>query len=106
MSHQFHPFPSCQERVSEGACDNGCGPGVELLKVEANLCPLSVVLADGSSAAISSGKERALVVVEEEGQEERDSEMGRLGFGAESVEAWNSSCLAQFSNFLSMPTKG
>lgn len=58
MSHQFHPFPSCQERVSEGACDNGCGPGVELLKVEANLCPLSVVLADGSSAAISSGKER------------------------------------------------
>lgn len=45
-------------------------------------------------------------MVEEEGQEERDSEMGRLGFGAESVEAWNSSCLAQFSNFLSMPTKG
>ena len=45
-------------------------------------------------------------MVEEEGQEERYSEMRRLGFEAESVEAWNSSCLAQFSNFLSMPTKG
>ena len=42
------------------------------------ICPLNVVLADGSSMATSSGEERAIVVVREVSLEERDNSMGHL----------------------------
>ena len=59
-------------------------------------------MADGSAASTSSGYKRALVVVGETNPEESNFKR-RLECG-ESTEEWKSPCLAQFSDFLGMPT--
>ncbi|RVW96305.1 Transposon TX1 uncharacterized 149 kDa protein [Vitis vinifera] len=64
-----------------------------------------MVLADGRGEEGCSGEEMAMVLVGETSIDEKYSLRQTVG-GTESVEDWKSSCLAQFSDFLGMPTTG
>ena len=79
--------------------------GEEMVEADVGIRPLNMVLAGGSVAVASSEEERALVVVGETSLDESNS-LRQLVLGAESDGEWNSSCLAQFSDFLGMPTMG
>ena len=117
--YSSHPFPlvsqgvrgfssssiSCRKRAAKGFQSRGCGSGTEMVEADAGIHPLNMVLADGSVAVASSREERALVVVGETSLDESNS-LRQLVLGAESDGEWNSSCLAQFSDFLGMPTMG
>ena len=77
--------------------------GIEVVETKVSIHPLNMVLADRSVVAAYFEEEKALVVVRETSPDEKNS-LRQLEFGAESDEEWNSSCLAQFSDCLGMPT--
>ena len=97
--------PSCRKRAAKGDCSRVCGLGTEVVEADVSICRLRVVLADGSVAVTSFREERVLVVVGETSPEESNF-MRRLEYGAKSAKEWKSSCLAQFSDILGMPTTG
>lgn len=96
---------SCRKRAANGARRRGCGSVTEMGGVEGDISPLNMVVADGRDEAGCSGEEMAMVLVGETSFDERNSLRQTVG-GTESVEEWKSSCLAQFSEFLGMPTMG
>ena len=98
-------FPSHQKRVAKRDCSRVCGLGIEVVEADVSIRPLSVVLADKSVATTPSREERALVVVGKTSPKEINF-MRWLECATESTKEWKSSCLAQFSDFLGMPTMG
>ena len=76
-----------------------------MVGVDGDISPLNMVLVEGRDEAACSREEMAMVLVGETSIDERNSLRQTVG-GTESVEEWNSSCLAQFSDFLGMPTTG
>ena len=76
-----------------------------MVGVDADISPLNMVLVDGSVEAASSVEEMALVLVGETSLNESNP-LRQPMVGAESDGEWKSSCLAQFSDFLGMPTTG
>lgn len=77
--------------------------GMEMVEAETSIRPLKMVLADGSSASASFGEEMVLVVVRKTSPDVSNS-FRQFELGVESIGEWNSSCLAQFNDFLGMPT--
>ena len=97
--------PSCRKRTASGSRRRGCGSATAMEGVDGDISPLNMVLADGRGEEGCSGEEMAMVLVEETSTDEKYSLRQTVG-GTESVEDWKSSCLAQFSDFLGMPTTG
>ena len=96
---------SCRKRAANGSRRHGCGSATEMVGVDGDISPQNMVLADGKNEAVCSEEEMAMVLVGETSIDERNSLRQTVG-GTESVEEWKSSCLAQFSDFLGMPTTG
>ena len=96
---------SCRKRTASGSRRRGCGSATEMEGVDGDISPLNMVLADGRGEEGCSGEEMAMVLVGETSTDEKYSLRQTVG-GTESVEDWKSSCLAQFSDFLGMPTTG
>ena len=84
---------------------HGCGSTTEMVGVDADISPLNMVLVDGSVEAASSVEEMALVLVGETSLNESNP-LRQPMVGAESDGEWKSSCLAQFSDFMGIPTTG
>ena len=101
----FSSSISCRKRAANGFRRRGCGSATEMVGVDADISPLNMVLADGSVEAASSGEEMVLVLVGETSLDESNP-LRQPVVGAESDGEWKSSCLAQFSDFMGIPTTG
>ena len=96
---------SCRKRAANGSRRRGCVSATEMVGVDGDISSLNMVLVDGRDEAACSGEEMAMVLVSEASLDESNPLRQPVG-GVESVEEWKSSCLAQFSDFLGMPTTG
>lgn len=89
--------------MAKGIQSHDYRSGTEMVEAETSIRPLKMVLADGSSASTSFGEEMVLVVVKKTSPDVSNS-FRQFELGVESIGEWNSSCLAQFNDFLGMPT--